>query len=150
MRALPLPSAATKLLEENADLFRALEKETADSMASATAESSEAVRRQLESALKDDPFLGEMVDQVWSFGPKKCGPNILINNIPGFCDLRSVWPSCSASRKKGHTEKAPPQQFEYESSVVNGFQLATAAGPLCDEPLMGVAFILDECRDQIQ
>ena len=148
LRALPLPAAATKLLEESVDLFRALEKETSDSMASATAEGSADIRRKLTSALKDDPFLSEMVDLIWSFGPKKCGPNILINNVPGLCDVRSVWPSCSAPRKRrageGQNEKAP-QQFEYESSVVNGFQLATAAGPLCDEPLMGVAFILDEC-----
>lgn len=27
-----------------------------------------------------------------------------------------------------------------ESGVVAGFQLATAAGPLCDEPMWGVAF----------
>ena len=141
LRALPLPTAVTKLLEENFDLFRALEKETTDSMASATAERAEEVRLELTSALKDDPFLREMVDQIWSFGPKKCGPNVLINNLPRFCEHHSVWPSRSASRK---TEKAP-HQFEYESSVVNGFQLATAAGPLCDEPLMGVAFILDEC-----
>ena len=153
LRALPLPAAATKLLEESVDLFRALEKETSDSMASATAEGSADIRRKLTSALKDDPLLSEMVDLIWSFGPKKCGPNILINNVPGLCDVRSVWPSCSAPRQRrageGQNEKAP-QQFEYESSVVNGFQLATAAGPLCDEPLMGVAFILDECRDQIQ
>ena len=137
LRALPLPTAVTKLLEENVDLLRALDKETSDSMASATADGSEDVRIKISSALKDDPILSEMVDRMWSFGPRKCGPNVLINNIPGFSDIRSVWPS----RK---SEKAT-QQFEYESSLVNGFQLATAAGPLCDEPLMGVAFILDEC-----
>lgn len=27
-----------------------------------------------------------------------------------------------------------------ESGVMHGFQLASAAGPLCDEPLWGVAF----------
>jgi ribosome assembly protein 1 len=30
------------------------------------------------------------------------------------------------------------------SSVINGFQLATLAGPLCEEPLFGVAFILED------
>lgn len=28
-------------------------------------------------------------------------------------------------------------------SITNGFQLATAAGPLCEEPLSGVAFFID-------
>lgn len=27
-----------------------------------------------------------------------------------------------------------------ESGVASGFQLASAAGPLCDEPMWGVAF----------
>ncbi|GLJ44353.1 hypothetical protein SUGI_0929110 [Cryptomeria japonica] len=30
-----------------------------------------------------------------------------------------------------------------QSSVVSGFQLATAAGPLCDEPMWGLAFLVE-------
>jgi ribosome assembly protein 1 len=33
-----------------------------------------------------------------------------------------------------------PVACSVESGVVAGFQLATAAGPLCDEPMWGVAF----------
>jgi len=43
-----------------------------------------------------------------------------------------------------HSISAPNHFLEYDSSFINGFQLATVAGPLCDEPLMGVAFIVDE------
>lgn len=32
--------------------------------------------------------------------------------------------------------------YRYDSNVVNGFQLATLAGPLCEESMMGVCFIL--------
>ena len=31
---------------------------------------------------------------------------------------------------------------DLDSSLVNGFQLATLAGPLCDEPMMGVAIVV--------
>lgn len=31
-----------------------------------------------------------------------------------------------------------------EESIVNGFQMAAAAGPLCDEPMQGVCFIVEE------
>jgi hypothetical protein len=31
-----------------------------------------------------------------------------------------------------------------ESSVLNGFQLATSSGPLCEEPMMGVAFRIEQ------
>jgi len=33
---------------------------------------------------------------------------------------------------------------ELESSIVNGFQLAASSGPLCEEPMMGVCFIIDD------
>ncbi|KAJ0081651.1 hypothetical protein Patl1_10777 [Pistacia atlantica] len=34
------------------------------------------------------------------------------------------------------------------SSIVSGFQLATAAGPLCDEPMWGLAFVVEGQADE--
>lgn len=33
--------------------------------------------------------------------------------------------------------------WDYDNSVISGFQLATLAGPLCEEPLMGVCFVIE-------
>lgn len=33
---------------------------------------------------------------------------------------------------------------KYENSFVNGFQIATVAGPLCEEPMSGVCFIVED------
>lgn len=33
---------------------------------------------------------------------------------------------------------------DYDNSVVSGFQLASLAGPLCEEPLMGVCFVVEK------
>lgn len=33
---------------------------------------------------------------------------------------------------------------KYENSFVNGFQIATVAGPLCEEPMMGVCFVVED------
>ena len=33
---------------------------------------------------------------------------------------------------------------DYDNSIVSGFQLATLAGPLCEEPLMGVCFVIEK------
>lgn len=33
---------------------------------------------------------------------------------------------------------------KYENSFVNGFQIATVAGPLCEEPMMGVCFVIED------
>lgn len=32
---------------------------------------------------------------------------------------------------------------EYDNSIINGFLLATSSGPLCEEPLMGVCFVIE-------
>ena len=32
---------------------------------------------------------------------------------------------------------------EFDSAIVNGFQIAAGSGPLCDEPLAGVAFFVE-------
>lgn len=32
---------------------------------------------------------------------------------------------------------------DFDNSIINGFQLATASGPLCEEPLMGVCYIIE-------
>lgn len=33
---------------------------------------------------------------------------------------------------------------KYENSFVNGFQIATVAGPLCEEPMTGVCFVVED------
>jgi len=33
---------------------------------------------------------------------------------------------------------------KYENSFINGFQIATVAGPLCEEPMTGVCFIVED------
>lgn len=33
---------------------------------------------------------------------------------------------------------------KYENSFVNGFQIATLAGPLCEEPMTGVCFVVED------
>lgn len=78
------------------------------------------------------------VQQIWSFGPRHSGPNILINRINGHTGC-NVW---SSYESHNHTLKST--LLEYDSSFINGFQMATLAGPLCEEPMMGVAFIVEE------
>lgn len=76
----------------------------------------------------------DLIEQIWSVGPRNCGPNLLLNQT---ADYRT---------KYLHHEKdiKDDLRLEYESSFVNGFQLATLAGPLCKEPMMGVAFCVEE------
>uniref|UniRef100_A0A8D8WZ89 Elongation factor-like 1 n=1 Tax=Cacopsylla melanoneura TaxID=428564 RepID=A0A8D8WZ89_9HEMI len=101
------------------------------------------IRTELRSILRDEPvdYLTETdIDRIVSFGPKYCGPNILINCLP---DLdHCVWPDSSSSNP--HSSSCKDDRLEQWSTVINGFQMASLAGPLCEEPMMGVGFKLLE------
>lgn len=88
-------------------------------------------------------FWKDIVSKIWSFGSKRIGPNILINNIPGY--ERTPW--CAVSEKIEKEEKNEIQNKisvkDFEGSINSGFQIATNSGPLCAEPMMGVCFILE-------
>ena len=38
---------------------------------------------------------------------------------------------------------------EHDTSIVNGFQLATLSGPLCEEPMHGVCMVLQQWSHQV-
>ncbi|KAL8115471.1 uncharacterized protein LOC141666648 [Apium graveolens] len=103
--------------------------------------------------------------RIWAFGPRQVGPNILLTpdikkaaNIDssvllrgspyvsqrlGFLDVEE-----SNRIRKYETSTATMntlyQEVEtLESSVMSGFQLASATGPLCDEPMWGLAFVVE-------
>jgi len=85
------------------------------------------------------------VDEIWSFGPHKGGPNLLLNRIPDSIYKQrgsSIWTIALNNQVRSNTKPSLTKD-EYDISIVNGFQLATAKGSLCEEPLMGVAFIIE-------
>ncbi|CAK9172010.1 unnamed protein product [Ilex paraguariensis] len=98
--------------------------------------------------------------RIWALGPRQVGPNILlvpdsegkitdssllIRGSPyvserlGFVDASSI----DYAAAEASSVAPQPLYQEAESSVVSGFQLATAAGPLCEEPMWGMAFVVD-------
>ncbi|XP_040824529.1 elongation factor-like GTPase 1 [Ochotona curzoniae] len=144
VRAMPLPEEVTQILEESSDLIRAMEQLTSSI---SEGKNSEAVHQRTQEKILE--FKGKleqhltgrkwrnMVDQIWSFGPRKCGPNILVNKSEDF--EHSVW--------TGPTSKASKEASRFRdlgNSIVSGFQLATLSGPMCEEPLMGVCFVLEK------
>ncbi|XP_043474180.1 elongation factor-like GTPase 1 [Leptopilina heterotoma] len=147
--AKPLPDNVTKLLEKNADLIKLLDQnchETVDTveeqleiqnltldsknLLSKKNHSLEVFKTELNDAFKEAGW-NETLEKIWSFGPRKCGPNILLNET----DFKSSVFTDSES-------KSSDNRAVYENSMINGFQLATFAGPLCEEPMMGVCFVV--------
>ncbi|XP_032120717.1 elongation factor-like GTPase 1 isoform X3 [Sapajus apella] len=144
VRAMPLPEEVTQILEENSDLIRSMEQLTSSLN---EGENTQLIHQKTQEKILE--FKGKLeqhltgrrwrniVDQIWSFGPRKCGPNILVNKSEDF--QNSVW--------TGPADKASKEASRYRdlgNSIVSGFQLATLSGPMCEEPLMGVCFVLEK------
>lgn len=95
----------------------------------------------------------KLVDQIWAFGPRKAAANLLINLVPAYQYRSSVWQeeeNGNSSRgiepEDPATEDGDPRYGQLEHSVVAGFQLSCAQGPLCEEPTRGVAYLLVDWR----
>lgn len=160
IRAKPLPNEITSLLDRSSDLLKAISQHIKtlqamfknpdmikqfDQLAINNASQHKFSDRMLKliEGFKDElktvceklgPEWKEVATQIWSVGPRNCGPNLLLNQTGDY----------STKYLLHEKEFVEDSRFEYESSFVNGFQLASLAGPLCEEPMMGVAFCVEE------
>ncbi|KAG5346252.1 EFL1 GTPase, partial [Acromyrmex charruanus] len=97
----PLPENITKLLEKNANLIKLLDsycdrgectKENGEheaiadenqlnerSMSDKKQKEAKVFKNELETAFLEAGWKDNVMDKIWSFGPRKCGPNILLN-----------------------------------------------------------------------
>ncbi|CAH0588062.1 unnamed protein product [Chrysodeixis includens] len=159
IRAKPLPNEITALLDRSTDLLKAisqyiktlqglhnndrLENKLEDLQINGNKHKLSDRMLKLIQQFKDElqgiseklgPEWKDVVNQIWSVGPRNCGPNLLLNQTSDY----------STKYLHHEAEVKEDPRYEYESSFVNGFQLASLAGPLCDEPMMGVAFCVEE------
>lgn len=153
IRAVPLPPEVTKFLDENQFLIKTL-----DQYMSAKISERHKAEVQLGSKLKQSTkdAIGEFkekletlfteagkqwkgcVDCIWAFGPRRVGPNLLLNKVDGY-HRTSMW---DCLRRDKTDSKVFVRDYDY--SVVSGFQISTLTGPLCDEPMRGVCFIVEK------
>lgn len=102
-----------------------------------------------------------LLKRIWALGPRQVGPNMLllpetttketgpsviIRSSPyvserlGFINSNELELEINSSS----TNQQLIQESEsLRSSVLSGFQVATSAGPLCDEPMWGLAFVIE-------
>jgi ribosome assembly protein 1 len=150
LRAVSLPEEVTSLLEKHVDIIRTMSQTRCVNSLETTAIEDEVNEKlilqlqskisklydELDQAFQKSDWKDNAVDKILSFGPRRCGPNVLINYSP--IALPNPW-------KRNVPETIVERStLDCLSSVINGFQLATLAGPLCEEPLFGVAFILED------
>ncbi|XP_023246498.1 elongation factor-like GTPase 1 [Copidosoma floridanum] len=150
--AKPLPDVVTKTLEKNTELIKELdkrlnnlgkEKESMESLDIAKLsldspallgkmhKNVETFKTKLLTAFKESGWNDDILNKIWCFGPRKCGPNIFVNESTFV--RKPFW--------EQQLKSMDPRDSFY-NSLINGFQLATLSGPLCDEPMTGVCFVL--------
>ncbi len=83
----------------------------------------------------------KMVDQIWAFGPKKARSNLLFNLVPEYQKRPCVWSYLCGATSEDQTASAVR---DFDQSIVTGFRLRCMAGPLCEEPIRGVGFLIDQ------
>ncbi|XP_038557988.1 elongation factor-like GTPase 1 [Micropterus salmoides] len=148
VRAIPLPQEVTHLLECSTELIRTLEQinmhlregKSLD-VTPRTLEDIAGFKAQLESLLQGRKW-NNAVERIWAFGPRRYGPNILLNSVEGY-QRPSVWQCLVRRDKSGESGAQATAIRDFDNSIVSGFQLATLSGPMCEEPLMGVCFSVE-------
>ncbi|KAM4593346.1 elongation factor-like GTPase 1 isoform 3-T3 [Odontesthes bonariensis] len=148
IRAIPLPQDVNRILESSSDVIRTLEHinislregKTVD-ISLRTLEAIAGLKAQLEKLLQGRKWRNA-VERIWAFGPRRNGPNILLNSLNAY-KRPSVWQCLSQDDKTYQNGTQPAAPREFDNSIVNGFQLATLSGPMCEEPLMGVCFSVE-------
>eukprot|EP00049_Salpingoeca_infusionum_P007105 m.115747 g.115747 ORF g.115747 m.115747 type:complete len:1185 (-) comp13579_c0_seq3:2828-6382(-) len=86
--------------------------------------------------------------QIVTCGPHHKGPNLLINtaeavSLPGMLQLANALFSHTTKDEPTSSDSAQVTEIiKFFNSLLVGFELITQAGPLCEEPMMGVAFEL--------
>ncbi|CAG8439651.1 10899_t:CDS:10 [Ambispora gerdemannii] len=182
VRTVPLPSNVTSFLNENAITVKAMLEERqwrnkADILSGEEDEEAlkevaikkervlqaeeffELLEAEFEKA-PDKDIWKDVVENIWAFGPKRVGPNLLINRVSNY--TRKSWRGTLIDSKLSNTlistqddsleipaenKNTTSEQLtirDFEEAVHTGFQLATKAGPLCAEPLMGVAYFVED------
>ncbi|KAH9854742.1 translation elongation factor 2 [Lenzites betulinus] len=84
----------------------------------------------------------DVADKVWAFGPQRMGSCILI-------DARARKPNSLQQRfaqlKAGEAFKEQDSITGiFDNHLETGFQLATFQGPLCGEPMEGIAYFVED------
>ncbi|CAM1510397.1 Fc.00g007320.m01.CDS01 [Cosmosporella sp. VM-42] len=163
LRVQPLPTEVTDFLVKNSDAVKLL---YSDRKTRQDDDESDESEEQIEAdtdlaagnKLSVDDFKKELqqkletgkgreawknrIDQIVAFGPRRTGPNLLIDATPD-----RIFPK--AFNVETFSETAPRAEEALHPShladkISYAFQLAAAQGPLCNEPLQGVAVFVEE------
>ncbi|ORY76105.1 GTPase Ria1 [Protomyces lactucae-debilis] len=152
LRTRPLPENVTQFLLDktaaikqlqlsqagilNAEQAAELEDDDVEVDTAYTAtEFHDALQQAFDEAEDDGDWTG-VVDQICAFGPRRIGPNLLLD---ASGTLKRIFTDLSESKLSQNPEdKESFTTRDFEDYLVTGFQLAMNHGPLCAEPVQGM------------
>ncbi|RDB18085.1 Ribosome assembly protein 1 [Hypsizygus marmoreus] len=84
----------------------------------------------------------DVVDRIWAFGPQKAGGCLLIDARKSAIpfSLKRRLERIKADETENDTEKLIR---DFDNHIETGFQLAAFQGPLCAEPVEGMAYFVE-------
>uniref|UniRef100_K3YYU2 Tr-type G domain-containing protein n=1 Tax=Setaria italica TaxID=4555 RepID=K3YYU2_SETIT len=172
VQVINLPNALTKVLAENEELLGQIIEGESSQFAQDGSNSTATLRQRVISAIDSEvEAISEQVEKeklercrktllgylqrIMALGPSHVGPNFLLlpdlKSTSGVTASQNGWGGilvssrCHVSERLGETQ-ASTYSLDFEAlrnSIVSGFQFATNAGPICDEPIRGVAFVVE-------
>lgn len=82
--------------------------------------------------------------RIIGFGPGSSKENILVDHTSGHNFCNSAWLKPGALQSRKTYRDASNDLGQFLESVRSGFDLAVSKGPLCEEQVTGLCFVLKE------
>ncbi|KAK5089400.1 Cytoplasmic GTPase/eEF2-like protein (ribosomal biogenesis) [Exophiala xenobiotica] len=105
-------------------------------------------RKQLQetfnSVKEDREVWKNIVPHIAAFGPRRVGPNILIDSTGAETCKRFLLEHEEIETGQVDIPSTHASNRTFADTITYAFQLATAQGPLCREPMQGVAVFLEK------
>ncbi|KAJ5160205.1 Ribosome assembly protein 1 [Penicillium canariense] len=96
-----------------------------------------------EEVKEDQELWKDVVNRITAFGPRRVGPNILVDaTAVNTCDKFLLEDPKQNSISSDDMQALLVRDFC--DKIAYAFQLATGQGPLCQEPMQGVAVFLED------
>ncbi|KAF9288172.1 Cytoplasmic GTPase/eEF2-like protein (ribosomal biogenesis) [Mortierella alpina] len=158
VRTVPIPEELKKYLTDHAEQIQAyVESVHLGGGAHHSGKPLTAEHSQEDQTKKSEKLISELeplfakAGEVWkgkekqilAFGPRRIGPNLLINNL-GIDFSRNRGGSNANNTEDAEAKENTIGVQDMAESIHTGFQIATNGGPLCGEPMLGMAFFLQE------
>ncbi|KAF5846436.1 hypothetical protein GGP41_003874 [Bipolaris sorokiniana] len=170
LRVCPLPASVTDFLGKNAGAIKKLYSDRRAEDEGGNAEHQEhgteddgiqeAEKREIGQSLSLEEFKKQLkeafaeakgqkevwtdvIEKITAFGPRRIGPNILVDATPDSICGKALRDSSSPNPDAEEPSDRTISPRTFSSTIAYAFQLATAQGPCCAEPVQGIAIFLE-------